>query len=82
MISHRHPTKKGKLAQLKLSSYLAFMLGYTSIIENKGQYLRFDEHSEHLASHKPKLSIDYCRDKHIQYIHKDEDVQLLLKKIF
>ena len=28
-ISHKTPEKRGKLPQLKLSSYLAFMIGYT-----------------------------------------------------
>ena len=42
-ISHKTPDKIRKLAQLKLSSYLAFMLGYTEVVEQKGQFLRFDQ---------------------------------------
>ena len=42
-ISHKTPEEIGKLAQLKLSSYLAFMLGYTEVVEQKGQFLRFDQ---------------------------------------
>ena len=54
-ITHKTPDQIGKLAQLKLSSYLAFMLGYTGVVEQKGQFLRFDENSEYLAPHEPKL---------------------------
>ena len=48
-ITHKTPDQIGKLAQLKLSSYLAFMLGYTGVVEQKGQYLRFDQNSEYFA---------------------------------
>ena len=38
-ISHETPEKSWKLPQSKLSSYLAFILGYTGEVEQKGQYL-------------------------------------------
>ena len=79
-ITHKTPDQIGKLAQLKLSSYLAFMLGYTGVVEQKGQFLRFDEHSEYLAPHEPKLFMDYCRKNHIKEIRNDEEVQLMFQK--
>ena len=79
-ITHKTPEKKGKLPQLKLSSYLAFMLGYTGVVEQKGQYLRFDQNSEYLAPHEPKLFMDYCRKNHIKEIRNDEEVQLMFQK--
>ena len=62
-ISHKTPEKRGKLPQLHLSTYLAFMLWYTGVLEQKGQYLQFDQNSEYLAPHEPKLFMDYCRNK-------------------
>ena len=79
-ITHKTPDQIGKLAQLKLSSYLAFMLGYTGVVEQKGQFLRFDEHSEYLAPHEPKLFMDYFRKNHIKEIRNDEEVQLMFQK--
>ena len=79
-ITHKTPEKKGKLPQLKLSSYLAFMLGYTEVVEQKGQFLRFDQNSEYLAPHEPKLFMDYCRKNHSKEIRNDEEVQLMFRK--
>ena len=79
-VTHKTPDQIGKLAQLKLSSYLAFMLGYTGVVEQKGQFLRFDEHSEYLAPHESKLFMDYCRKNHIKEIRNDEEVQLMFQK--
>ena len=60
LIKHKTPENIGSLAQLKISAYLAFMLGYTEEIEEFGQYLRFDQNQEYLAPHEPKLFLDYC----------------------
>ena len=54
-ISHETPDQIGKLVQLKLSSYPAFMLGYTGVVEQEMQFLRFDENSENFTPHEPKL---------------------------
>ena len=56
------------------------MLGYTGVVEQKGQYLRFDQNSEYLAPHEPKLFMDYCRKNHIKEIRNDEEVQLMFQK--
>ena len=79
-ITHKTPDQIGKLAQLKLSSNLAFMFGYTGVVERNGQFLRFDEHSEYLAPHEPKLFMDYCRKNHIKEIRNDEEVELMFQK--
>ena len=79
-ITHKTPDQIGKLAQLKLSPNLAFMFGYTGVVERNGQFLRFDEHSEYLAPHEPKLFMDYCRKNHIKEIRNDEEVELMFQK--
>ena len=66
LISHTNTFFMGSLAQLKLSSNLAYLLGYTSEVEKEGQYLRFDEHSKFLAPHEPKLFMNYCSESEIE----------------
>ena len=73
-ISHKTPEKSGKLLQLKLSSYLAFMLRYTGVVEQEGQFLRFDQNSEYLAPYEPKVFMDFCGKNHIKEIGNDEEV--------
>ena len=53
------------------------MLGY---VEQKGQYLRFDQNSEYLAPYESKLFMDYCRKNHIKEINNDEEVQLMFQR--
>ena len=38
-ITHKTPDQIGKIAQLKLSPNLAFMFGYTGVVERNGQFL-------------------------------------------
>merc|ERR1712002_523440 len=53
--------KRGYKVELRLSKYLARILGYTSSpIED--QYLRFDEEFEYLAPHDPKLFLIYPKN--------------------
>ena len=67
MISHTKSSSMGSLAQLKLSPNLAYMIGYTSNVEKNGQYLRFDQHSEFLAPHEPKLFMNYSSSSELEY---------------
>ena len=81
-ISHRYPDNIGSLAQLKLSSNLAYLLGYTSEIE-EFQCLRFDQNQEYLAPYKPKLFLDHCNRKQLETnesLH-DEKVEKLFEKL-
>ena len=82
LIKHKTPTNIGSLAQLKISAYLAFMLGYTEEIEEFGQYLRFDQNEEYLAPHEPKLFLDYCNRKQLETIESlhDEKVEELFER--
>ena len=50
------------------------------MVEQNGQFLRFDEDSEYLAPHEPKLFMDYCRKNHIKEIRNDEEVELMFQK--
>ena len=53
--------KRGYKVELRLSKYLACILGYTSSpIED--QYLRFDEELEYLAPHDPNLFLIYPKN--------------------
>ena len=81
-ISHRYPDNIGSLAQLKLSSNLAYLLGYTSGIE-EFQCLRFDQNQEYLAPYEPKLFLDHCNRKQLETnesLH-DEKVEKLFEKL-
>ena len=82
LIKHKTPENIGSLAQLKISAYLAFMLGYTEEIEEFGQYLRFDQNPEYLAQHEPKLFLDYCNRKQLETIESlhDEKVEELFQR--
>ena len=82
LIKHKTPENIGSLAQLKISAYLAFMLGYTEEIEEFGQYLRFDQNPEYLAPHEPKLFLDYCNRKQLETIESlhDEKVEELFQR--
>ena len=81
IIRHKNPSIIGSLAQLKLSSYLAFMLGYTLEIEELGQYLRFDQNSEYLAPHKPKLFLDYAVRKQTETLQMEYEEKLNESKV-
>ena len=53
--------KRGYKVELRLSKYLACILGYTSSpIED--QYLRFDEELEYIAPHDPNLFLIYPKN--------------------
>ena len=82
LIKHKTPENIGSLSQLKMSAYLAFMLGYTEEIEEFGQYLRFDQNVEYLAPYEPKLFLDYCNRKQLETIESlhDEKVEELFAK--
>ena len=59
-ISHKDPSNIKSLVQLRLNSYLAYMLGFTNDIQNEGHQLQFDQHHyEFVASHEPKLFMKY-----------------------
>ena len=81
-MSKEYLSNIGSLAQLKISAYLAFMLGYTEEIEELGQYLRFDQNQEYLAPHEPKLFLDYCNRKQLETIESlhDEKVEELFER--
>ena len=71
-ISHKDPANIKTLVQLHINSYLAYMLGFTKEIQEGGHYLRFDEHHyEFVASHNPKLFMDYYPK------HKSDKMRLL-----
>ena len=55
------------------------MLGYTEVVEQRGQFLQFDQNSEYLAPYEPKVFLDYCRKNHIKEIRNDEEVQLMFQ---
>ena len=81
-ITHRYPDNIGSLAQLKLSGNLAYLLGYTSKIE-EFQYLRFDENNTFLAPHKPNLFLNICETEEqvaLQLIH-EKKVEVLNTKM-
>ena len=81
-ITHKDPLNIGSLAQLKLSGNLAYLLGYTSEIE-EFQTLRFDQNQEYLAPYKPKLFLDHCNRKQLETnesLH-DEKVEKLFEKL-
>ena len=69
-IFHKTPSTKGSLAQLRLSPYLAYMFGYTSVVTERGQYLRFDEENEFHAPGEPKFFLDYCQNKDRENLFK------------
>ena len=78
LIKHKTPENIGSVAQLKISPYLAFMLGYTEEIEDFDQYLGFDQnYEEYLAPYEPKLFLDYCKRKQLETIESlhDEKVE-------
>ena len=81
-ITHRYPDNIGSLAQLKLSGNLAYLLGYTSEIQ-EFQILRFDQNREYLAPHKPNLFLDHYNRKQLETnesLH-DEKVEKLFEKL-
>ena len=53
--------RKGYKAELRLSKFLASILGYTSTPINY-QHLRFDENSEYIAPHNPNLFLIYPKN--------------------
>lgn len=69
-IFHKTPSTIGSLAQLRLSPYLAYMFGYTSVVTERGQYLRFDEENEFHAPGEPKFFLDYCQNKDRENLFK------------
>ena len=84
-ITHKDPLNIGSLAQLKLSSNLAYLLGYTSEITKLGQYLRFDENNTFLAPYKPNLFLNICETEEevtLQSIHKKKVKDLDTKMKF
>ena len=53
--------RKGYKVELRLSKFLASILGYTSTPINY-QHLRFDENSEYIAPHNPNLFLIYPKN--------------------
>lgn len=59
-ISHKDPSNIKSSVELRLNSYLAYMLGFTNDIQKEGHQLQFDQHhSEFVAPYIPKLFMDY-----------------------
>ena len=56
-----HTIKKGYKVELRLSKFLASILGYTSSPIDH-QTLRFDEESEYIAPHNPNLFLIYPKN--------------------
>ena len=81
-ITHRYPDNIGSLAQLKLSGNLAYLLGYTSEIE-EFQTLRFDQNQEYLAPYKPNLFLDHYNRKQLETNESllEEKLEKLFEKL-
>ena len=81
-ITHRYPDNIGSLAQLKLSGNLAYLLGYTSEIE-EFQTLRFDQNQEYLAPYKPNLFLDHYNRKQLEANESllEEKLEKLFEKL-
>ena len=58
---YRYPIKKGAMVELRLSRYLASILGYTSSPKTT-QSLRFDENIEYIAPHNPNMFLTYPKN--------------------
>ena len=60
-IKYRYKVKKGVVIDLRLSKYLACILGYTSS-PKYSQSLRFDENQEYIAPHQPNMFLTYPKN--------------------
>ena len=58
---YRYQIKKGAMVELRLSRYLASILGYTSSPKTT-QSLRFDENIEYIAPHNPNMFLTYPKN--------------------
>ena len=57
----KYKSPKGAVIDLRLSKYLACILGYTSSPKNS-QSLRFDENHEYIAPHQPNMFLTYPKN--------------------
>ena len=60
-IKRTHKIRKGYKSELRLSKYLASILGFTSS-PKQYQALRFDEDAEYIAAHNPNLFLIYPKN--------------------
>ena len=60
-IKRTHNIRKGYKSELRLSKYLASILGFTSS-PKLYQALRFDQDAEYIASHNPNLFLVYPKN--------------------